>query len=155
MCHAPGLCGQGDELGVQRGVSLQRMHGHVASPAKWLGPFSFSAQVSGGTGFLVAGLSRNVVLTIVVQEEDGEESTRNDSLIHDGRPKSVDSREGTQALSPALPSPGHTRPPCHRVLVPAPRLLLGHLSGAHCQGGWRVNKPSQAFLLMDRYFRTL
>lgn len=29
------------------------------------------------------GLSRNVVLIIVVQEEDGEETTRNGNLIHD------------------------------------------------------------------------
>jgi len=48
--------------------------------------FSFSAQATGSTGFLIAGLSRNVVLIIVVQEEDGEETTRNGDLIHDEHP---------------------------------------------------------------------
>ena len=47
--------------------------------------FSFSAQATGSTGFLIAGLSRNVVLIIVVQE-DGEETTRNGNLIHDEHP---------------------------------------------------------------------
>ena len=48
--------------------------------------FSFSAQATGSTGSLIAGLSRNVVLIIVVQEEDGEETTRNGDLIHDEHP---------------------------------------------------------------------
>lgn len=34
----------------------------------------------------IVGLSRNVVLIIVVQEEDGEETTRNGNLIHDEHP---------------------------------------------------------------------
>lgn len=41
---------------------------------------------AGSTGFLIAGLSRNVVVTIVVQEEDGQETTRNGNLIHDEHP---------------------------------------------------------------------
>lgn len=54
--------------------------------AKRLALFSFSAQATGSTGSLIAGLSRNVVLIIVVQEEDGEETTRNGNLIHDEHP---------------------------------------------------------------------
>lgn len=96
----------------------------MASPAKGPGPFSFSAQVSGGTGFLAAGLSRNVVRTIVVQEEDGEGTARSGSLTHDGRPKGVGSREDPQAPSPALPSPGPTRAPSPGP-GPAPWLLSG------------------------------
>ncbi|KAI4568713.1 hypothetical protein MJG53_014331 [Ovis ammon polii x Ovis aries] len=43
-------------------------------------------RATGSTGSLIAGLSRNVVLIIVVQEEDGEETTRNGNLIHDEHP---------------------------------------------------------------------